>query len=361
MAAFTSLQHVKILKVQDETERDLLQFIKDRRLGHLVSLDWKPACVHAIKTLGTALLESNSPFNRFSGPQINPDSILMLKETPQPTISALALRLTCLEVHFDATRYVNLEMRELSSVFRALFAAAKNVEAVHIGFPSVLPLDLGLEEIFHNVHWTKLRAFGIQAWRLNSQEIIDIARRHRRTLRGLRLRDVLLRDGSMWKDVLAMLREEMDNLEWVSLRRIDYSNHFDDELGNGAEISDIQSFPNSDSDDEDMFGAYNSDGHLDDQSDLGEESDDDMGSSNDDHGPMANQLELSPDTTVSSKSLDERLKSFDDQTAEELEDNGIKVVYQQRKSWEEWVVSKPRSNGLCRRYHRQVYSWETPF
>lgn len=349
MAAFTSLQHVKILKVQDETERDLLQFIKDRGLSHLVSLDWKPACVHAIKTLGTALLESNSPFNRFSGPQINPHSILMLKETPRPAISALASRLTCLEVHFDATRYVNLEMRELSSVFRGLFMAAKNVEAVHIGFPSVLPLDLGLEEIFHNVHWTKLRAFGIQAWRLDAQEIINIARRHRRTLRGLRLRDVLLKEGSMWKDVLEMLREEMDNLEWVSLRRIDYSNHFDEEWGNGAEISDIHSFPNSDSDDEDMFRPYDSDGHIDGQSSIGEESDDDMGSSNDDHGPMANQLELSPDTAESSISPHERLKSLACKTAEELEDNGINVVYQQRKFWEEWVISKPRSNGLCRR------------
>ncbi len=200
MAAFTSLQHVKILKVQDDTERDLLQFIKDRRLSHFVSLDWMD--VHAIKTLGTALLESNSPFNRFSGPQINPHSILMLKETPQPTISALASRLTCLEVHFDAIGYVNLEMRELSNTFRLLFMAAKNLEAVHVGFPSVFPLDLGLEEIFHNVHWPKLRAFGIQAWRLDSQEIINIARRHRRTLRGLRLRDVLLRDGSMWEECL---------------------------------------------------------------------------------------------------------------------------------------------------------------
>ncbi len=142
-----------------------------------------------------------------------------------------------------------------------------------------------------------------------------------------------------------MLREEMDNLEWVSLRRIDYSNHFDEVCGNGAEVSDIQSFPNSDSDDEDMFGAYDSDG----QSSLGEESDDDLDSSNDDHGPRANQLELSPDTAVSLISPYERLKSLASKTADELEDNGINVVYQQRKFWEEWVVSRPRNNCLYRR------------
>ena len=347
MAAFTSLQHVKILKVQDDMERELLQFIKDRRLSHFVSLDWKPACVHAVKTLGAALLESNSPFNRFSGPQINPDSMLMLQYTPRSTISALASRLTCLEVHFDATRSVNLEVRELSGVFHTLFTAAKNMEAVHIGFPSVLPLDLGLEEIFHNVYWPKLRAFGIQAWRLDSEEITNIARRHRRTLRGLRLRDVLLKEGSMWKDVLAMLHDEMDNLEWVSLRRIDYSNHFDQEWGNSAEVSDIQSFPNSDSDDEYMFGAYDSDGNA---TSLGEESDDeDPSSPNDDHGPRANQLELSPDTAVSNIPPHERLKSLISRTADELGDNGINVVYQHRKLWEEWVVSRPRNNGLYRR------------
>lgn len=44
MQAFKSLQHIKVLKVQDETERELLQFIErhDNPLDPLVSLDWKP-------------------------------------------------------------------------------------------------------------------------------------------------------------------------------------------------------------------------------------------------------------------------------------------------------------------------------
>ncbi len=110
-------------------------------------------------------------------------------------------------------------MRELSDTFRLLFMAAKNLEAVHVGFSRdhYFPLDLGLEEIFHNVHWPKVEHLGFKPRRLDSQD--NIARRHHRTLRGLRLRDVSLRDGSMWKDVLSMLREEMDNLEWVSLKQ----------------------------------------------------------------------------------------------------------------------------------------------
>ncbi|ODH46961.1 hypothetical protein GX48_06950 [Paracoccidioides brasiliensis] len=350
MAAFKSLQHVKILKVQDETERELLQYIHrhDSAQDPLVSLDWKPACTRAVQTLAVALLESQSPINRFSGPQINPKAALKLKQAPIHMLSALAVKLTCLEIHFDAAGHVNEEMRELSEVFRTLFMAAKNMEAVHLGFPSRIPLDLRLEDIFHNVYWEKLRAFGIQAWRLDSQEIIDFARRHHKTLRGLRLRDVLLKEGNMWKDVLSMLREEMDILEWVSLRRIDYSNAFDEKWATSANISDIQSFPNSDSEDDDMFDIHdveNNENNGDDDDDsIGDESDG-MSSHNADDGPRANQIELSPDTAVSLISpfsyWTTPLMSI---STEDLEDNGFNVEYRQRKLWEAWVISKSRYN-----------------
>ncbi|KAK2752595.1 hypothetical protein FQN55_006708 [Onygenales sp. PD_40] len=350
MAAFTSLQHVKILKVQDEAERDLLQFIErhDNPLDPLVILDWKPACIHAVQTIGCALLASKSPINRFSGPQINPQAALTLKHAPIAMVSALAVKLTCLEVHFDALRYVNAEMRELSEVFRTLFMAAKNMEAVHLGFPSRIPLDLRLEDIFHNVHWEKLRAFGIQAWRLDSEEIINFARRHRRTLRGLRLRDVLLKEGSMWKDVLSCLHDEMDNLEWVSLRRIDYSNAFDEKWATSAEIPDVQSFPDSDSDDDDIFDTHHGNDD-DDLSSIGDESDG-LSSHNGDDGPRAHQIELSPDTAVSLISpFAHWTTPLTSISVDELEDNGVSVEYRQRKLWEEWVISKTRYNNDMKR------------
>ena len=84
----------------------------------------------------------------------------------------LAERLTCLELHFDDGIDLDQRMRDLSSLSKAVFTAAKNIEAVHIGFPSHRPLTLRLEEIFHNVKWEKLQAFGIQAWRLDADEII---------------------------------------------------------------------------------------------------------------------------------------------------------------------------------------------
>ncbi|KAL1961083.1 hypothetical protein VTO42DRAFT_4971 [Malbranchea cinnamomea] len=362
MAAFTTLQHVKILRVQDEAERELQSFIErhDNPLDPLVVLSWKPACVRAIQTLGTALLESGSPINRFSGPQMNAQAALSLRYTPQPVVSELARKLTCLEIHFDAARHVNAEMRELSDVFHNLFTSARNMEAVHLGFPSRLPLDLRLEDVFHNVHWTRLRAFGIQAWRLDADEIINFASRHRRTLRGLRLRDVLLKEGSMWKDVLAFLHDEMENLEWVSLRRIDYSNAFDEKWAASADILDIPSFPNSDSeeeeeDDEDDDDGDNlfdngDDGAVGDSDDvdssIGSESDG-LSSHNGDHGPRANQIELSPDTTVTAPSLllpfaGYRREPLAAATVDDLGDDGTNVDYRQRKLWEQWVVSRPK-------------------
>ncbi|KAK2738448.1 hypothetical protein FQN57_007039 [Myotisia sp. PD_48] len=353
MKAFTTLQHVKVLRVQDEAERDLDQFIK-RHVNSSdpsVILGWKPACARAVQTLGAAMLEAGSPVNRFSGPQICPEATLSLKEAPTTLISALASKLTCLEIHFDAKGYVNAEMRELSDVFRTLFTAAKNMEAVHLGFPSRLPLDLHLEDIFHNVYWGRLRAFGIQAWRLDSEEVMNFARRHRRTLRGLRLRDVLLKEGSMWRDILCMLRDEMECLEWVSLRRIDYSNSFDDKWATSANISEIRSFSDSDSDDDDMFDTYEGPAHIadddEDDSSIGAESDG-LSSHNGDVGPRANQIELTPDNTVSaplplphSANQWEVLNTI---SAEDLGDIGITVEYRQRKLWEAWVISKSKIN-----------------
>lgn len=350
MKAFTTLQHVKILRVQDEVERDLRQFIErhDNPLDPLVVLDWKPACIRAVQTVGTAIFECGSPISRFSGPQINPQAALTLKLAPIEQMSALAEKLTCLELHFDAMRYVNAEMRELSEVFHTLFLAAKNMEAVHLGFPSRLPLDLSLDDIFHSVHWERLRAFGIQAWRLDSHEIINFARRHRKTLRGLRLRDVLLKEGSMWKDVLSMLHDEMEQLEWVSLRRIDYSNAFDEKWAMSADISDIQSFPNSDSEEDDLFDGYDShNGHDDDNTSIGEESDG-MSDHHGDDGPRANQIELVPDTAANAPVFNlppctnqwELLSSV---SVDDLDDNGLNVEYRQRKIWEAWVISKSRT------------------
>lgn len=216
--------------------------------------------------------------------------------------------------------------------------AAKNLQAVHVGFPSRSPLNLKLEEIFHCVHWEKLRAFGIQAWRLEADEIIQLARRHSGTLRGLRLRDVQLREGSMWKDVLAMLRNEMEQLDWVSLRRVDYTKHFDELWANSMEVMD-GSLGGSESDDDDDFPAHFSVQGSDQQSEDGFDSEDGHSLADTDQGPDANEIALSPNTTASLPFCT-CSRSSDPASADELGDNGMFVFYQQRKMWEQWVIGR---------------------
>ena len=343
MLAFRSLQHVQLLRLQDEADRSLLDYLHENgdSATRFVDLRWTPACVHAIKTMGQALVHAHSPFSRFSGPMMSSQGTQLIEENVPQVITSLAERLTCLELHFDDESGLNEKMRNLSTLFRTMFSAARNMQAIHIGFPSRRPLDLNLEGIFCGVHWEKLRAFGVQAWRLDGYEIIDIARRHRKTLRGLRLRDVQLRPGSTWKDVLAMLRAEMEQLDWVSLRRVDYSAHFDEVWADSAEVSDYPPGGASDSDDEDDFHAHI---NLEDDIDASDDEvfdDDSIGHSNadTDYGPDANELALSPDTPASLPLCTCSRSSFP-ASADDLGDNGCFVTYQQRKLWEKWVVGR---------------------
>jgi hypothetical protein len=286
---------------------------------------------------------------------LSPQSVLGAANPPPTTLGLLAERLTCLELHFDDPTDLDIRMRELSSLSKAVFTAAKNIEAVHIGFPSHRPLTLRLEEIFHNVKWDKLQAFGIQAWRLDADEIIGLARRHRETLRGLRLRDVLLKEGSRWKDVLEVLRDDMAKLDWVSLRRIDYEKHFDESRIFGAEIPD-EPLVGSDSSDEDEWDPYedghddalNYNYHADNEADGSDgsiaESDleSDAGTDEPEQGGILHFPPMSPDTPASAPWC---CNGHMDDT-ESLGDDGVQVTNNQRKYWERWVV-----RSVCTDHH----------
>jgi hypothetical protein len=54
----------------------------------------------------------------------------------------------------------NEKMKELSGLFKTVFTAAKNMQAVHIGFPSRSPL--ALKRRFSTTSAGELRAFGIK-------------------------------------------------------------------------------------------------------------------------------------------------------------------------------------------------------
>ncbi|KAL8663520.1 MAG: hypothetical protein Q9202_003830 [Teloschistes flavicans] len=340
MSAFENLQHVQILRLQDESDRMLLDFLQESEIPQLESLDlkWTYACRHATSTIAKALIQAKSRFSRFSGPMMNSRSALAIKDRIPRTVPQLASQLTCLELHFDDTDSLSERMRAASELFKTVFTAARNLQAVHVGFPSRSPLDLGLEEVFHSIHWERLRAFGIQAWRLDADEIIQLARRHQRTLRGLRLRDVQLREGSMWKDVLAMLRTEMEQLDWVSLRRVDYSKHFDELWANSMEVRD-GSIEGSESDDEDVFPAHFSAPGSANESEDDNDSEYEPSVADTDHGPDANDIALSPNTTASLPFCT-CSRSSNPASADDLGDNGMFVYHHQRKLWEKWVIGR---------------------
>ncbi|KAF2643162.1 hypothetical protein P280DRAFT_245087 [Massarina eburnea CBS 473.64] len=358
ISAFTSLQHVQILRLQDQQDGMLISYIRQHeRLNQLVELKWAPACSHSTKTIGSALVASGSPCSRFSSPMLSPQSALGAVDDPPPTLHLLAERLTCLELHFDDGIDLDNRMRELATLSKVVFNAAKNMQALHIGFPSHRPLSLRLEEIFHHVKWEKLLAFGIQAWRLDADEIIGLARRHRDRLRGLRLRDVVLKDGSRWKDILAFLREDMSRLDWVSLRRIDYERHFDEQWTLGAEVPDDQflgSDSSSDGNSEDWDQREDEDDIQDDPAQE-ENSEDSVADSDSDAGSDAGSdapeqggdihfPPMSPDTPASVPWCN--CSSYSD-SIEVLGDDGVAVTYAQRKFWEKWVVRKACLEEHC--------------
>lgn len=347
ISAFTSLQHVQILRLQDQEDGMLMQYLRTHNeVSGMVELKWPPACLHSTRTIGEALIASKSQCSRFSSPMLSPVSVLGAANNPPSAMRLLAERLTCLELHFDDGIDLDQRMRDLSSLSKAVFTAAKNIEAVHIGFPSHRPLTLRLEEIFHNVKWEKLQAFGIQAWRLDADEIIALATRHKDTLRGLRLRDVLLKEGSQWKDVLSFLRENMSRLDWVSLRRIDYAKHFDDAWIMGAEVPDDPLGSDS-SDESDDWDPYEEDLDHIDEPDEGysdgsvDDSDSDAGTDEvePEQGGNMHFPPLSPDTPASVPWCNCNGNGHLD-SVEVLGDDGNLVTNQQRKFWEKWVVRK---------------------
>ncbi|KAJ5509425.1 hypothetical protein N7527_011568 [Penicillium freii] len=245
ISSFSALQEIKLLRLQDEADEYLIDFIRDHSLGTGTStatsirFDWETACSRAVTNLSIALLDSKCSSIRFTGPQISPEATLQLLRAPSTTLAAMGGRLTSLDINFHSTTDITATMADLSEVFRRFFVAAKNLIAIHIGFLGKTPLDLDLELLFHHIRWKTLRKLSIQGWRLSAGEIIALARRHSPHLRDFRLLGVYLRPGGLWRDVLVVLREEMEQLERLVLRDIDYAAHFDSvAVSNGVEVFD---------------------------------------------------------------------------------------------------------------------------
>jgi len=154
-----------------------------------------------------------------------------------------------------------------------------------------------------------------------------------------------LKEGSMWKDVLPCLRDELSRLDWISLRRIGYEKHFDEQFVMGAEVPE-----------DDPLGSDSSD-----ESDYDYEHEhEDPSSGNDADGSSIADTESDAETDEPEQGGTLSFPPMPDTPAsiiwcncnghmdgvDILEDNGIMVTNQQRKFWEKWVVRK-----ICTEQH----------
>lgn len=85
-----------------------------------------------------------------------------------------------------------------------------------------------LETVFHQITMPKLKHIGLHCWNLESDEIIDLLERHKKSLRSVRLRNITLRSGR-WKEVLEYIRLNLGlrfnppRLKWISLNGVGYN------------------------------------------------------------------------------------------------------------------------------------------
>ncbi|RPA75207.1 hypothetical protein BJ508DRAFT_380197 [Ascobolus immersus RN42] len=251
MEAFTSLQHIHILPLVgtlNTAHRKLEEFALDHRFASPDSWPypystWEPACKRALETVFDAIDSAGSAtsIRTVALPALHPSSFSRLNpRIKEISVKAVWNHLTYLEIQFDSQSFLvsdsvhdlvtpptspvtsNAELREF---FGLIFRAAQNLEVVYLGFHPSNPVNIPLEDIFHEQKWSKLRAFGIDSWLLSARELVGIVERHKHTLRGLRLGNIRLRKPDLWvRDVVVPLRTCLESmgLRWISLDGCQY-------------------------------------------------------------------------------------------------------------------------------------------
>ncbi|KAL3485607.1 hypothetical protein BJX62DRAFT_36520 [Aspergillus germanicus] len=329
--AFSSLKKIKLLRLQDEEDERLLDQIHEFSLEESLTLDWEPACARAVTNLGISLFASNCTSIEFVGSQISPEATARLVQTPSATLSDLGARMACLDVTFHSNFDLTSHMDAISDVFHDFFLAAKNLTAIHLRFETPVPLDLPLNQIFHRTQWEKLGKLSIQGWRLSSEEIIDLIRRHRRPLYDISLVNIYLRDGSFWRDVLSVLHDEMDEIKRIALHGINYASQLDGpSSSNGTNGHDNGHAIG-------IGNGNNGNGHG-------------SGSAGFPHPPLPLSVNVNDNNASNVTNRGHTrgpsaygLESLRKCSADMLGDNGISVGPKERSFWEAWVLASPRN------------------
>lgn len=157
--SFTSLQVVKLLRVSDRLDAEFKDFVeREETLDRWAEKYWAPSCTHSSRAIESALMSANVDPSRYYIPAMHVRTLLSSNfySAPFRSSSRLAASLTCLTIVFDDGHDLDRRITEVSPVFREVFLAAENMQAIHVGFPRTRPFNHPLEDIFHHVTWNKV-------------------------------------------------------------------------------------------------------------------------------------------------------------------------------------------------------------
>ncbi|KAF2223724.1 hypothetical protein BDZ85DRAFT_281635 [Elsinoe ampelina] len=354
--AFRNLQQVYILQVLLQEDKDafgLLQSQQDANEEYF-DLSWGSACSRATDTLISALQAAESNFIHLSSYYFSTQAAYNLTQRGLGQLRYDPNTLTTLILTFYEMDDLDNRIRQLAPHLKQMLRSLECLENMHFGF--YYPLDLPFYNVFPQYTWKNMLVFGVEGWRLTTNEINSFTRRHRRTLRGLRLRHVLLKNDNYWKDVLIHLRTTMLRLNWISLGRIMYASDFDhmESQMDGVEITEemlaeeVLTYNSDEDDDEDVASWHDIDNTpalLNEQMTIWEANSDldpnEIRLNPFEHDPDEHEHEFPPipsppSTMSSSSSSDQDMDSID-----ALRDEGDGPISgAKRKMWERWVLRR---------------------
>jgi hypothetical protein len=371
LKAFINLRGLRLMRVHDSIEEGWESYC--RTVPELASetkhVRYAQACDHAARTLARGLLASGCRPPHISGRGLPPQTLFLLGEGLQTTVAKFATRLDYLELQFDDRINLDEEIVMLSELLEQGIASAAHVQGLHIDFTN--PISIPFKTIFHDVH-ENLRYIGFGAWKVDSEDIIRFVLRHR-NLKSIRLREVLLNEGSKWMDVLKVLRLHF-TLDWVSLRGIGYAGQqirmplfVDDEYYDSESDSDGSNISDFESDSERNDSDGGDIGDLSDQETEG--TSEGAGSQQDTTSHEAFSTDESdldngePEETASNGTIDDlmMLGHITPTTGSQLQcncldfgwdtlrdDQGLNPSKELWKSWQTWVVNRcPEHDGAA--------------
>ncbi|KAH7327199.1 hypothetical protein BKA65DRAFT_64045 [Rhexocercosporidium sp. MPI-PUGE-AT-0058] len=376
---FRNLKQIRIMRVEDGVDAGWVSFLKGNPsyAGNLMASEWVAASDHAVSTLHAALEQSNSPAHRLSSRFVDPSIALVLFTLSQnENLSEWARQLTSLELQLVKDLDPDIKIAQLSPQFQALFRAALNLEAFHVG--SYHQISVPLKAIFHGSHLRNLQHLGLHFWLLDWEELMDFLAQHQSSIRSLRLRKVILRRTSeedlKWLKILRFIRMNLTRLNWISLREVNYegaipeypepiplpavgtiyesesdTEESSDDIGESADETDDEDAQQTPTQLQAM-GSTQDTSSIDDNSSLSE-NDDHVAGDEDYESSVVPEIveeeegdihsDLDEDYGKESKShYTTRCQCGNGFAWDDLVDNGVSVSRKQWKMWQIWTVNR---------------------